>query len=100
MAGRKRRERGGFSKQLREQITRTVSQKLREDPEQFAKLVEAGIVDPDTLAELTDTGDIRGMIGEFKAAMTKLASEDPSALEALDIRPLDVMPAPTVTEAL
>ncbi len=85
---------------IREKVTAAISGELQRDTEQFAKLVEAGLVDPETLAQLTEAGDIRGMIGQFKEGISKLAAEDPSALEAFDIRPLDVLPAPTVTEAL
>jgi class 3 adenylate cyclase len=99
MARRTPREQGQLSQAIREKVTASISKGLKVNPG-FAEMVEAGLIDPEAFEQATDTADLGAMIRQFKDGVIALANEDPSKLEELHLRPLDVLPAPSVSEAI
>jgi len=89
-----------WSGRIKRSLAVSFAAKLQENPEQFARLVEAGLIDPESLQEMVDSGDLGGVIREFKKGITELVAESPSVLESLDIRPLDIMATPSPPESL
>jgi class 3 adenylate cyclase len=88
------RPRGGRSldlgSRLKEAISAAVSQKFREQPEAFAKLVELGLVEPDVIAD-PRAFDLGQAIRQFRDRIGEIAQDQPSVLAQLEVRPLEVM---------
>lgn len=71
-------------------IAQNLSDKLRENPEAFAKLAGLGLVDSDMI-ESPDDLDLEAAIRQFRDRLSELARAEPSVLGQLQIRPLEVM---------
>ena len=76
-------------------IKRAIAAKLREsledNPEQFAKLTELGLIDEDAISRLPEDLDFAGVIRQFRDRVAEMAAEEPSVMTKLDVRPLDVL---------
>jgi len=75
---------------LRGRIAASLSDKFKENPEAFAKLVELGIVDPDILGR-GEQIDLATTIRQFRDRIAEIAQAEPSVLASLDVRPLEIM---------
>lgn len=80
---------------VKELIAVKLAEKYAEDPKRFAKLVEVGLVDEKTLRRLPDGLSFDDAVKQFRDRIAEMASEQPSVLEELKIRPLDVLPEST-----
>ena len=100
MARKKRKDRGKLNKRIRGQVTAAIARGLQENPKGYAELVDAGLIDPETFSAAVESGDLGTVIRQFKDGVVALAKEEPSKLEDLHIRPLEVLPAPRVTAAI
>jgi len=84
--------------EVKELISVKLAEKYAEDPKRFAKLVEAGLVDEATLRRLPDGLSFDDAVRQFRDRLAEMASEQPSVLEELEIRPLDVLTESTAEE--
>lgn len=84
--------------EVKELISVKLAEKYAEDPKRFAKLVEAGLVDEATLRRLPDGLSFDDAVRQFRDRIAEMASEQPSVLEELEIRPLDVLTESTAEE--
>lgn len=71
-------------------ITASLTEKLREEKEAFERLVELGLVDADLLDQPDDV-DLTTAIRQFRDRIAELAATEPSVLQQLEVRPLEVM---------
>jgi adenylate cyclase len=82
----------GLGESLKRAIARQMVEKFRDRPEIAAKLVEAGLIDPE-LAELDpDTvDDPVALLRDFGTSLAQRISERPSMLAELDLSALEVL---------
>lgn len=71
-------------------ITASLTEQLRDAPEAFERLVELGLVDPDLL-EGQEEVDLAATVRQFRDRIAELAATEPSVLQQLEVRPLEVM---------
>lgn len=83
---------------LRRKLARGLAKKLQEDEEDYAKLVETGVIDHEHLIAMAESGDFKGILLQMKTGITDLVKETPSVLDQLDIDPLEVLPTPLPEE--
>lgn len=76
---------------VKQLIAVRIAEKYAEEPEKFAKLVEVGLVDEATLRSLPEGTNFDTALREFKDRLAAMASDEPSVLAKLDVRPLEVM---------
>jgi class 3 adenylate cyclase len=76
---------------VRKVVAARIAEKYAEDPKKFARLIEVGLVDEKTLRSLPDDLDYAAAVQQFKERLGVMASEEPSVLGRLEIRPLDVL---------
>ena len=77
---------------VKQLIAAKIAEKYAEDPEKFARLVEVGLVDEATLRTLPDGTNFDTAIRQFRDRLAAMASDEPSVLERLQVRPLEVLP--------
>lgn len=77
--------------QLKDQVAREVASNLREQPEALARLQELGLLDERGLAALESGGDLRAVLLDFREGIAELARTEPSVLEQLEVRPLELL---------
>ena len=89
----------GFLESLKRLVSTRVAEKVAENPEAIEKLRSLGVIDEETiLAVAAGTADIDAMLGELRQRVRKLAAkvkEQPSILNDLDVRPIEVLGAKT-----
>ncbi len=86
-----RRQRSKRATQIRRTVARELARKIQEDEQQYANLVDSGIIDHDLITTMVESGDIAGIARQAKAGIRELARQKPSILDDLDIHPLDVL---------
>lgn len=75
-----------------------IAEKYAEDPEKFARLVEVGLVDEATLRTLPEGTNFDTALRQFRDRLAAMASDEPSVLERLEVRPLEVLAEDTLTD--
>ena len=76
---------------VKQLVAAKIAEKYAEDPEKFAQLVEVGLVDEATLRTLPEGTNFDAALRQFRDRLAALASNEPSVLERLDVRPLEVL---------
>ncbi len=76
---------------VKQLVAAKIAEKYAEDPEKFAQLVEVGLVDEATLLTLPEGTNFDAALRQFRDRLAALASNEPSVLERLDVRPLEVL---------
>jgi adenylate cyclase len=106
--GMRRKDKKSRTKQAAFGVKRLIAAKLAEeyaeDPEAFSYLAEMGLVDEAALRNLPDDMDFAGMVTQFRHGIAEMARSEPSVLERLELRPLDIFlsaeePAVAVSQA-
>lgn len=77
--------------QVKEQVAREVATSLRDQPEAMERLKELGLLDDAGLAALETGGDLRAVLLDFRDGIAELARTEPSVLEQLEVRPLELL---------
>ena len=77
---------------VKQLIAAKIAEKYAEDPEKFARLVEVGLVDEATLRTLPEGTNFDTASRQFRDRLAAMASDEPSVLERLQVRPLEVLP--------
>lgn len=80
-----------FALEIKQLVATRIAEKYAEDPAKFSRLVEVGLIDDDTLRNLPDDLDFAGALRQFRDRLAAMASEEPSVLGKLEVRPLDVL---------
>ena len=83
---------------VKKAIAQGLTEKLRENPEAFARLAELGLVDTDVIENPADL-DLGDALRQFRARLSELAQAEPSVLGQLEIRPLEIMRGDDAPEA-
>ncbi len=76
---------------IKRAIAARLQEKLAENPEAIAKLTELGLVDEAALARLPEDLDFAGVVRQFRDRIAEMAAEEPSVLNKLEVRPLEVL---------
>jgi class 3 adenylate cyclase len=76
---------------IRKAVATRISEHVRKDPDTYQRLLDLGLVDEESLAELDETQDFRSVIRQFSTGIAEIARREPSVLAELDVRPLEVM---------
>ena len=82
---------GGFGDLIKKAIASRLSEKLRDDPDTYDKLIQLGLVDAEAIASLPANQDFGSVVRQFRDGIAELARTEPSVLKKLDVRPIDVM---------
>jgi len=91
---KKRREarRQGDMEDFRKLIAITgLPQKIRDRPQILERLIEFGLADADTLEHLPEDIALGSIIKRFSIAIGEMARSQPSVLNRLDVKPLEVL---------
>lgn len=83
---------------VKELISLKLAEKYAEDPKRFSKLVQVGLVDEATLRRLPEGASFDDAVNQFRDRLGQLVREQPSVMEQLEIRPLDVLAESTDAE--
>jgi adenylate cyclase len=83
---------------VKQLVAAKIAEKYAEDPDSFAKLVEVGLVDEATLRTLPEGTNFDTALRQFKDRLAAMASDEPSVLAKLDVRPLEVLTEETTTD--
>jgi class 3 adenylate cyclase len=84
---------------VKQLIAAKIAEKYAEDPDKFARLVEVGLVDEATLRSLPEGTNFDTALRQFRDRLAAMASDEPSVLQRLDVRPLEVLTEDTPTGA-
>ena len=90
---RRKRGPGVTGEGIKRLIAARVAEAIQEDPERYSKMVELGLVDADAIARLPEDLDFKSAVRQFRDRVAELARTEPSVLQQLEMRPLDVMRA-------
>ena len=77
--------------QVKQDVAKQVAASLREQPEALSRLSELGLLDEAGLKALESGGDLRAVIFDFRDGIAELARTEPSVLQQLEVRPLDLL---------
>jgi adenylate cyclase len=88
-----------IAKGVKDLIAVKLAEKYADDPTRFAKLVEVGLIDESTLRRLPDGVSFDDAIKQFRDRIAEMAREQPSVLQQLEVRPLDVLTESSKQEA-
>lgn len=77
--------------QVKQDVAKQVAASLREQPEALSRLSELGLLDEAGLRALESGGDLRAVIFDFRDGIAELARTEPSVLQQLELRPLDLL---------
>jgi adenylate cyclase len=83
---------------VKQLIAARIAEKYAEEPEKFAKLLEVGLVDEATLRTLPEGTNFDTALRQFKDRLAAMASDEPSVLAKLDVRPLEVLTEETTDD--
>ena len=81
---------GEIAANVKQLIAAKIAEKYAEDPHKFARLVEVGLVDEATLRTLPEGTNFDTALRQFRDRLAAMASDEPSVLERLEVRPLEV----------
>lgn len=94
VSGMRRKDRKSRTKETAFGVKRLIAARLAEeyaeDPEAFSYLAQMGLVDEAALRSLPDDLDFAGMVTQFRDGIAEMARSEPSVLEQLELRPLDM----------
>lgn len=82
---------GEIAASVKQLIAARIAEKYAEDPDKFARLVEVGLVDEATLRKLPEGTNFDTALRQFRDRLAAMASDEPSVLERLQVRPLEVL---------
>lgn len=77
--------------QVTQDVAKQVAASIREQPEALSRLSELGLLDAEGLQALESGGDLRAVIFDFREGIAELARTEPSVLQQLEVRPLDLL---------
>ncbi len=80
-----------FTTNIKQLVATRIAEKYAEDPDKFARLVEVGLVDEATLRNLPNDLDFASAVNQFRERLAAIVAEEPSVLDRLEVRPLDVL---------
>ncbi len=83
---------GEIAANIKQIVAAKIAEKYADDPDKFARLVEVGLVDEATLRTLPEGTNFDTAVRQFRDRLAAMASQEPSVLERLDVRPLEVLP--------
>ncbi len=91
--GKKRHEarRRETADRVKRAVVTSLAQKLRERPETYDRLIEAGLVDAATISRSPEDLDVAAIVRQFRIGISEMARSQPSVLSRLDVRPLEVV---------
>lgn len=97
----RRAKRRASKDKLKTAIKAGVYAKLMEDPEQRARLVESGLIDPEALAELPPDAAFDETFRKLREVIAAEVAGRPSVLDEFDVRAIDVLaPEPEAEESV
>ncbi len=82
---------GDIAANVKQMIAAKIAEKYAEDPNKFAPLLEVGLVDEATLRTLPEGTNFDTALRQFRDRLAAIASDEPSVLERLQVRPLEVL---------